>query len=147
MKNFKLFINYNILTTAGFVFLFIGTMGTWGKLIDYNIYKNGRPILAKVLEAPTDCNKISSRGGYCTLEYQNRKYVIKAGNKFCYLVSGQKTVKMLTDEEGTDLSFPGEFTYFELFLGLLFLAIGLFCVIKYYKSLSKIKQELKKTDL
>ena len=146
MKDFKLFITYNILTAAGFVLLFIGTMATWGKLIDYNIYKNGFPIIAKVLEAPTDCNKISSRGGYCTLEYQNRKYVIKAGHKFCYLVSGQKTVKMLTDVDGTDLSFPSEFTYSELFLGFLFFIFGLFCVIKYYKSLSVIKQELKKTD-
>jgi hypothetical protein len=127
-------------------FIIVGLLVSWGNLIDYSIYKNGFPIIAKVLEAPTDCNKISSRGGFCTLEYQNRKYVIRAGNKFCYLVSGQKTVEMLTDVDGTDLSFPGEFTYSELFLGFLFFIFGLFCVIKYYKSLSVIKQELKKTD-
>ena len=146
MKNVKLFFNYNSLTVAGFVVLFIGTMVTWGNLIDYNIYKNGFPVIAKVIEAPTDCNNISSRGGYCTLEYKNKKYVIKAGNKFCYLVSGQKTVEMHTDKEGTDLSFPSEFTYFEFYSGFLILAFGLFCIIKYYKPLSIIKQELKKAD-
>lgn len=138
MKNFKQFIAFNISTCCGFFFIIVGLLISWGNLIDYNIYKNGFPIMAKVLEAPTDCNKISSRGGYCTLEYQNRKYVIKAGNKFCYLVSGTRTVQMLTDDSGEDLLFPGEFTYFEFSTGFIFIAIGIIIVIKYFIPLSKI---------
>lgn len=139
MKNFNLFINHNLTMLAGFVFLLGGSLGTWGKLIDYNIYKNGFPIIAKVIEDPGDCNKISSRGGYCTLEYKNKKYVIKAGKKFCHLLSGKRTVQMLTDDKGEDMLFPDEFTYFEFSTGFIFIVIGIIIMIKYFIPLSKIK--------
>ncbi|MEY3499361.1 MAG: hypothetical protein RL308_1030, partial [Bacteroidota bacterium] len=44
-------------------------MGIWGNLIDYDIYRNGIEITANIIEAPENCENISSRGGFCKLEY------------------------------------------------------------------------------
>ena len=98
MSNLKLLISYNLLPIGGLFLLFISIMVTWGNVIDYNVYKNGFLINATVLEAPVSCENISSRGGFCTLEYKGNKYITRAGKKFCYLVSGQKSVQMITDE-------------------------------------------------
>ena len=114
-------------------------MGTWGNLIDYNIYKNGFLVNATVLEAPVSCENISFRGGFCTLEYKGNKYITRAGNKFCYLVSGQKSVQMITDTNATKLLFPNEFTYFEFSSGFVLMALALFIMIKKFVPLSKIK--------
>lgn len=93
MRNF---INNNLLLFGGIVMLFICCMVIWGNLIEYDIYRNGMEITAKVIEAPKDCENISKRGGFCKLEYNGKIYVKRAGNKFCYLVSGKSKVKMLT---------------------------------------------------
>jgi hypothetical protein len=138
MSNLKLLISYNLLPIGGLLLLFISIMGTWGNIIDYNIYKNGFLVNVKILEAPKDCEKISSRGGFCTLEYKGNKYIVRAGKKFCHLVSGQKTTQMLTDKNATKLVFPNEFTYFEFSSGFILMAIALIIIIKKFIPLSKI---------
>jgi hypothetical protein len=138
MSNLKLLISYNLLPVGGLFLLFISIMGTWGNVIDYNIYKNGFLINATVLEAPVSCENISSRGGFCTLEYKGNKYITRAGKNFCYLVSGQKSVQMITDKNATKLLFPNEFTYFEFSSGFILMAIALIIIIKKFIPLSKI---------
>ena len=138
MSNLKLLISYNLLPIGGLFLLFISIMGTWGNVIDYNVYKNGFLINATVLEAPVSCENISSRGGFCTLEYKGNKYITRAGKKFCYLVSGQKSVQMITDKNATKLLFPNEFTYFEFSSGFILMAVALIIIIKKFVPLSKI---------
>ena len=109
----KNLITNNLLALGGFVMLFISCMVIWGNLIDYDVYKNGFEITVNVIEAPENCDNISSRGGFCKLEYNGKIYIEKAGNKFCYLVSGKKQVKMLTNKNLSALIFPGDFNDFE----------------------------------
>ena len=113
--------------------LFISCMGIWGNLIDYDIYRNGIEITANVIEAPEDCENISSRGGFCKLEYNGKIYVERAGNKFCHLVSGKTKVKMLTNKNYSDLMFPDEFNDFEFASGFILLAFAIFLIIRNFK--------------
>lgn len=138
MTNLKLLISYNLLPIGGLFLLFISIMVTWGNMIDYNVYKNGFLVNVNILEAPSNCEKISSRGGFCTLEYKGNKYITRAGKKFCYLVSGQKSVQMITDKNATKLLFPNEFTYFEFSSGFILIVIALIIMIKKFIPLSKI---------
>lgn len=138
MSNLKLLISYNLLPIGGLFLLFISIMVTWGNMIDYNVYKNGFLVNATVIEAPVSCENISSRGGFCTLEYDGNKYITRAGKKFCYLVSGQKSVQMITDKNATKLLFPNEFTYFEFSSGFILMAIALIIIVKKFIPLSKI---------
>lgn len=138
MSNLKLLLSYNLLPIGGLFLLFISIMVTWGNIIDYNVYKNGFLVNANVIEAPVSCENISFRGGFCTLEYKGKKYITRAGNKFCYLVSGQKSVQMLTDKNATNLLFPNEFTYFEFSSGFILMAMALIIIIKKFVPLSKI---------
>ncbi len=130
MKNF---INNNLLLCGGIVMLFISCMAIWGNLIDYDIYRNGIEITANVIEAPENCENISSRGGYCKLEYNGKIYVERAGNKFCHLVSGKTKVKMLTNENFSKLIFPDEFNDIEFASGFILLAFAIFLIIKNFK--------------
>ncbi|MFY8181749.1 MAG: hypothetical protein ACOVLG_08225 [Flavobacterium sp.] len=129
----KDFINNNLLLFGGIVVLFMSSMVIWGNLIDYDIYRNGIEITANIIEAPEDCENISSRGGFCKLEYNGKIYVERAGNKFCHLVSGKKKVKMLTNENSSDLIFPDEFNNFEFASGFILLAFAIFVIIKNFK--------------
>lgn len=129
----KDFINNNLLLFGGIVVLFMSSMVIWGNLIDYDIYRNGIEITANIIEAPKDCENISSRGGFCKLEYNGKIYVERAGNKFCHLVSGKKKVKMLTNENSSDLIFPDEFNNFEFASGFILLAFAIFVIIKNFK--------------
>lgn len=110
--------------------LFISCMVIWGNLIDYDIYRNGIEITANVIEAPEDCENISSRGGFCKLEYNGKIYVERAGNKFCHLVSGKKKVKMLTNKNFSNLMFPDEFNDFEFASGFILFAFAIFLIVK-----------------
>lgn len=136
MKNF---INNNLLLIAGILMLFISCMGIWGNLIDYDIYRNGIEITANIIEAPENCENISSRGGFCKLEYNGKIYVERAGNKFCHLVSGKTEVKMLTNENFSDLIFPDEFNNFEFGSGFILLAFAIFLIIKNFKQKKVLK--------
>jgi len=139
MSDLKLLLSFNLLPIGGLFLFFISFMVVWGNLIDYNIYKNGFPVKAVVVEAPVSCENISSRGGFCTLEYKGNKYITRAGNKFCYLVSGQKSVQMITDKNAIKLLFPDEFTYFEFLSGFILMAFALYVIISKFVPLSKIK--------
>ena len=138
MSNLRRFFSNNILVIAGLILLFISTMIIWGNLIDYNIVKNGFEIKAKVIEAPTDCSNISSRAGFCKLEYGDKIFIVKAGKKFCHLVSQQSEVQMLTDENANKLLFPNEFNDFEFVSGFILLVISIFIIYKnYHRKVSK----------
>ncbi len=130
MKNF---ISNNLLLFGGIVMLFISCMAIWGNLIDYDIYRNGIEITANIIEAPENCENISSRGGFCKLEYNGKIYVERAGNKFCHLVSGKTEVKMLTNQNYSDLIVPDEFNNFEFASGFILLAFAIFLIIKNFK--------------
>ncbi len=138
MSNLKLLVSYNLLPLGALFLLFISIMVSWGNIIDYNVYKSGFQVKVKILEAPTNCENISSRGGFCTLEYKGKKYIVRAGKKFCYLVSGQDTVTMITDKNSTKLLFPDEFTYFEFFSGFILMAFALIIIKTKFIPLSKI---------
>jgi hypothetical protein len=117
--------------------LFISSMVIWGNLIDLDIHQNGIEITTNIIEAPENCKNISSRGGYCKLEYNGKIYVKRAGNKFCHLVSGKTEVKMLTNKDYTSLIFPDEFNNFEFSSGFILLAFSIFLMIKNYKDKKK----------
>ena len=87
VSKIKNFVTNTLFLFGGLLIMFISCMVIWGNLIDYDIYKNGFEITANVIEAPKNCENISSRGGYCKLEYNGKIYVERAGNKFCHLVS------------------------------------------------------------
>ena len=130
---FKNFILTNLLSVGGFLLFVISLLISWGNLIDYDIFKNGFEVTAKVIEAPLSCNKVGKRGGYCKLEYQGKIYVEKAGKKFCHLVSGKKEARVLTNNDGDKLLFIGEFNDFEFASGFVIMLISIFIIIKGYK--------------
>ena len=130
MSNLKLYISQNILAIGGLILLFISLMIIWGNLTDYNIIKKGFEVTANVIEAPSDCKNVSSRGGFCKLEYKNKIYVVKAGKKFCHLVSQQKNVEMLTNQDGSKLLFHDEFNDFEFASGFIVFALAMFFILK-----------------
>lgn len=139
ISDLKSLLSFNLLPIGGLFLFFISFMVVWGNLIDYNVYENGFLVNVTVLEAPVSCDNISSRGGFCTLEYRGNKYITRAGNKFCHLVSGQKSVQMITDKKATKLLFPDEFTYFEFLSGFVLMAFALYVIITKFVPLSKIK--------
>jgi hypothetical protein len=133
VSKIKNFITNNLLLFGGLLMMFISCMVIWGNLIDYDIYKNGFEITANVIEAPENCENISSRGGYCKLEYNGKIYVERAGNKFCHLVSGKKKVRMLTNEKLSALIFPDKFNDFEFVSGFILFAFAIFVISKNFK--------------
>ena len=98
-----------------------------------SINENGEQVLATIKEAPLNCKKINSRTGYCKLEFEGKIYIKRAGKKFCHLVSNRKVVKVLTDENRTNLLFPEEYessqftvAFIMMFISLLIIFKGLF---------------------
>ncbi|WP_299187683.1 hypothetical protein [uncultured Aquimarina sp.] len=130
----KLLFISNLLTLAGLLMLVISSFIIWGNLIDRDINENGIKIIAKIIESPLSCKKITKRGGYCKLVYNGKIYVEKAGKKFCHLVSGKKEVSMLTNKEGDKLLFPGQYDNFEFLSGFLLALISIGVIIKGYNN-------------
>ena len=95
--------------------------------------KNNKVVTAKVIEAPDSCKNITKRGGYCKLLYREKIFVIKAGKKFCHLVSNREYVKMLTNEENDELIFPNKYKPIDFLFSLILFLLGVYTIVKGYK--------------
>jgi hypothetical protein len=98
------------------------------------VHLDNNQVFVNVVEAPKDCSKITSKGGYCTLEYNGKLYTKRAGNKFCYLVSNRETVKMLISGNSERLLFLDEYDSTDYLFGfiIMFLSI-IFIIVGYWK--------------
>ena len=96
---------------------------------------NDNPIkvIAEVIEYPSDCSKISTRGGYCKLKYKGKIYIKRAGNKFCNLVSGKDTVVVLTNKNEDELLFIGEYESSQFISGFFIMIVSIIIIIKGFK--------------
>lgn len=122
----------NLLTLVGAFIILISSVIIWKNFIKKSIHDKGRKVEVIVLEAPSSCENITKRGGYCKLEYNGRVHVKRAGNKFCHLVSGKENVTMLTN--GKEVIFLQEYSGAPFVYGLILVVIGIIVMIKGYKS-------------
>jgi hypothetical protein len=110
--------------------MIIGVIGIWKTNEEFKLTNNGIGVVAKVIEAPNSCENISTRGGYCKLQYNNKIFIKRAGNKFCHLVSNKETVKMISNKIGSELIFENEYEKSEFIYSGLISLMGLFIAIK-----------------
>ncbi|MGS2764551.1 hypothetical protein [Sinomicrobium sp. M5D2P9] len=89
-------------------------------------------VSVEIVEAPNKCSNIGKRGGYCTLKYNSKTFVKRAGNKFCHLVSGKMNLKMLTNKERNTFIFVGEYESAQFLYGGFLFMIGLIIMIKIF---------------
>ncbi|CAA0144665.1 hypothetical protein R5N98_03085 [Tenacibaculum maritimum] len=125
-----------LLLLFSLVFLVISFIVLYGVYEKMKITNRGETIMVKIKEAPENCSSISSNNdGYCKLEYEDKTYVIRAGKKFCPLVSGKKKVEMLTNENKSRVIFLGEYNSSQYGSGLFIFLVALFAIYSSIKSI------------
>lgn len=87
-------------------------------------------VIMDVIEAPLSCRNLSTRGGYCKLLFKGEIYGKKAGNKFCYLVSDNNQVRMLSNKDQDNFIFEGEYDPMQFVFAFLLIFIGVIILIK-----------------
>lgn len=126
-KNF----NWNrLLSILGLIILVMSIIGINETFEKKKVSELNIKVEANILEAPSDCSIITTRSGYCTLEFQGKSYVKRAGNKYCHLVSGKKTVTVLTNENRDDIYFIGEYNPSDFISIILLLILSILSIIK-----------------
>ena len=80
-------MKYKIMFYGGLLLILISIILFWRYIQEKNIYERSELVTLEIIESPDNCNNISTRGGYCTLKYNNDTLVKRAGNKFCLEVS------------------------------------------------------------
>lgn len=123
-----------ILIALSCLVLFISFMSAWRTNVDREIVENGFEVVAEVVyKTPEDCSNFNRRASYCELKYNNKVFNKRIlDRKYCYLLTGKKKIKVLTNEKNTDLLFMdeynrGDFGYSILFLILAILGIRQGC--------------------
>ncbi|MFC4267685.1 hypothetical protein [Polaribacter marinivivus] len=130
-------INSNkLLLILSFLVLGISLILFWGTYEKMIVEKNQIKVYAKVIEAPEDCSSVTSRGGYCNLEYNGKIYVKKAGIKFCDLVSNKEQVLMLTNKNRNKLFFIGSYKEEDYIYSLLIFILSIIAIRQSLKSSS-----------
>lgn len=130
-------INSNkLLLFLSFLVLGISLIVFWGTYEKMIVQEDQIKVYAKVIEAPEDCSLVTSRGGYCKLEYNGKIHVEKAGIKYCDLVSNKDRVLMLTNETRDKLFFIGSYKVEDYFYGLLLFILSIIAIRKSLKSKS-----------
>ncbi len=128
----------NILLRAGSILIIIvSCMLIWKTYTKKIINETGIEVLVKIIESPRSCENITTRTGYCKLEYNGEIFIKRAGNKFCHFVSGEKTVKMLTNEKKDELLFIGEYDPTQYLYAIILFMIGVIIIIKNFKANKK----------
>ena len=119
-------INSNkILFLLSLLVLWISLVIFWGAYQKMIVEEQQIKVYAKVIEAPEDCRSVTSRGGYCKLEYNGKIHVEKAGIKFCELVSNKDEVLMLTNKTGEKLYFIGSYKVEDYFFGIVLFILSI----------------------
>ena len=130
LKNF----NWNrLLSILGFLVFLISLIILWNAFRDREINENSVKITVEVIEYPSDCSKISTRGRYCKLKYKGKVYVKRAGNKFCNLVSGKDTIVVLTNKNEDKLLFIDEYESNQFMSGFIIMIVSIIIIIKGFK--------------
>ncbi len=130
-----------LLAIFGVLIFAISIITFWGTFKKKSAVENQIKVIAKVIEAPEDCKEVTSRGGYCKLEYNGIIHVKKAGNKFCYMVSNKKTVEVYTNKEKDEIFFIGSYESSDFFFSFAILALAILAITKGLKTKQKIKDE------
>ncbi|QVY66902.1 hypothetical protein [Polaribacter sp. Q13] len=130
-KNFNWNRLLSILGLIILVFSIIGVIETFKKK---KVSELDLKVEAIILEAPEDCSTITTRSGYCTLEYNGNTYIKRAGNKYCHLVSGKETVAVLTNQNHDDIYFIGEYNQSDFISLIILLALAILSIIKGLKN-------------
>jgi len=130
----KLFAKGYVHLITGLLVVIISLLSffdTWNAM---KIIDKGKKVEAIVVESPTNCNNITSRNGFCKLKYNQKLYNKRTkGEKYCNLVSGKKTVSMLTDEDESKLLFPGEYNPAIFIYSFVMLLLSVWFFSKGYK--------------
>jgi hypothetical protein len=119
-----------LLVILGVLIFIISMIGFWGTLEKKKAKDNQLKVIANVIESPNDCAIITSRGGYCKLEYNGKVYVKKAGNKFCHLVSKKETVVVLTNENRDKIFFIGSYNSNDFVFSGVLLILSILAIVK-----------------
>ncbi|CAM1351904.1 hypothetical protein [Tenacibaculum halocynthiae] len=125
-----------LLLFLSIVFLVVSIIVLYGTYEKMKIKAKGEIVIVKVKQAPENCSIINSNwDGYCRLEYKDKYYVVRAGKKFCSLVSGRENVEMLISEDRNKIIFLEEYESSEFGGGLFIFLVALFAVYSSIKSL------------
>ena len=89
--------------------LLIGIMGLNQAKFQMDMTEEGRKVVVEIIEAPSDCDRIGRRGGFCKLKFNGSILIKKTGRKYCELVEGKKEIIMLTNYEQDKLIFLNEY--------------------------------------
>ena len=104
----KFIANYGLIF-GGLFMLLIGTLGLNKAKTQMEITEEARKVTVEIIEAPSDCERIGRRGGFCKLKYNDKVFNKKTGRKFCRLVEGKKEITMFTNAEKDKLIFLNEY--------------------------------------
>lgn len=131
LKNF----NWNrLLSILGFIVFFISLIILSNAFKQREMNENPIKVTVEIIESPSDCSKITTRGGYCKLKYKGKVYVKRAGNKFCHLVSGKDTVVVLTNKSQDKLLFVDEYDSNQFIYGIFIMIVSIVIVIKGFRN-------------
>lgn len=124
----------HLLFILGLLIFFISLIGFYGTYEKMIVHEKQLKVYAKVVEAPEDCDLVTSRGGYCKLEYNGKIHVEKAGIKFCELVSNKDEVLMLTNKNGEKLYFIGSYKVEDYFYVAVIFLLSIIAIRQSLKS-------------
>src|SRR5690606_20570425 len=82
---------------GGIFILLMGIMGLNKAKTQLDIHQKDLKVNVEIVEAPSDCERIGRRGGFCKLKFNGQIFNKKTGRKFCDLVEGKKNIIMLTN--------------------------------------------------
>ncbi len=128
----KLYIKGYIHIITGLIVVFISGHSFYVTWEAKSIIEKGKKVEVFVIETPINCQKVTSKTGFCKLQYQQKIFSKKTlGKKYCSYIYGKEKVVMLTNDKGDRILFPGEynpavflFSFFMMGLSLWFFLKG-----------------------
>lgn len=120
----------NSLSFGGLFVIVISLIGFWGTTSRKNIKEDGFIVEVKVLNPPSSCEDIPSKGLRLELEYKNKVFIEWINQKQCSEIMGQQTIQMLSNEKESEFHFFDDYKEIDYIYSAIILVFGIFVVFK-----------------
>ena len=127
------FLTKNGLIVGSVIMFTVSSIIIWKTFQKKTITEKGISVYANIISSP-DCENIGRRPDYATLEFNGRKFVKKAPNGICQLMTDRKSIQMLTNKEKDKLLFENEYEEMDFVYGGILLMIS---GVVFYKGINK----------
>lgn len=114
---------------ASFIVIWIGMTGVYFNFEKKQGYANSIEVYASAIEEPNNCESLSSRNSYVTLEYEKKEYIKKVGPSYCDNL-GESQIKVRFDKKSDTLFFIGETFDDDIAVSFVLLIIGIIIAFK-----------------